>query len=337
MKSVLLDLPDAAGGTPALPFLLVVGDYGVVLDCTAIRAGAASWKQKAVAFTFHIENGKMMADALIYRPIKPVVISPGENVFTDTMKVTLACATAGVDIRYTLDGSRPTPKSARYTAPFTVNATCRLKTRAFRKGVTEDIWQQDGTHATVIYSAVYRKEAPAPAIAPRQTLPGLKYEYYEGVWTELLVRSLTIPAKSTGTVSKLMDVSARKTDGAFGLRYEGYLDVPADGTYTFHTPREYCFPDVDCGYDLRVFVDGREWNPAVRWQGHGTWSVALGKGRHAFKVVFTDLRLRPHKVELMWGYPHPDFTWKGLAPRLELSGPGVPKAPIPDAWLSRAL
>ena len=62
-----------------------------------------------------------------------------------------------------------------------------------------------------------------------------------------------------------------------------------------------------------------------------TLAAAVSKGKHTFKVVLTYLRLRPHKVELMWGYPHPDFTWKGLAPTLELSGPNLPNAPIPDA------
>jgi hypothetical protein len=104
--------------------------------------------------------------------------------------------------------------------------------------------------------------------------------------------------------------------------------------YTLYAPREFCFPDNDCGYDLRVFVDGREWNPAVRWHGHGTWSVALAKGRHELKVVFVDMRLRPHKVELMWGFPHPDFTWKGTVPDLTLSGPNLPRQSIPASMLS---
>ena len=134
-------------------------------------------------------------------------------------------------------------------------------------------------------------------------------------------------------VPKLLDVSPRKTNGAFGIRYEGFLDVPADGVYTFYAPREFTFPDNDCGYDLRVFVDGKEWYPAVRWQAHGTWSVALQKGKHALQGRLVDMRLRPHKVELMWGFPHPDFTWKGVAPVLMVSGPGMVKQPLPESML----
>ena len=49
----------------------------------------------------------MRVEQPIYRPIQPVVIEPVANVFTDTTTVTLTCATPGVEIRYTLDGSRP--------------------------------------------------------------------------------------------------------------------------------------------------------------------------------------------------------------------------------------
>ncbi len=313
--------------------LLLAGDRGLALDCA--RIGGLTPREPD--FTFRIERGQVLVEQPIYRPIQPVAIEPQANVFTDTATVALSCATPGVEIHYTLDGAKPVPQSPRYTGPFTVDRTCWLKARAFRPGVTEDVWQQDGTHATVVSTAVLRKEPLTPASSPARTAPGLKYDYFEGVWTELMARSLTMPAKSTGVLDQLLDVRPRQTDGAFGIRYAGYLDVPRDGVYTFHAPREFLYPDNDCGYDLRVFVDGREWYPAVRWHGHGTWSVALQKGKHALQVVFADLRLRPPKVELMWGFPHPDFTWQGVAPQLLISGPALPKQPVPDAWLCHPL
>jgi hypothetical protein len=316
--------------------LLVAGGRGLALDCTKIAAGGEAAAPPCADFTFRIDSGRVVVEKPIYRPIQPVVIEPPANVFTDTMTVTLSCATPGVEIRYTLDGAKPTPQSPLYAGPLAVDRTCRLKARAFRKGVTEDVWQQDGALATVVYSTVLRKEPPAPATETGRTAPGLKYGYFEGIWTQLMARSLTMPAKETGAAARLPDVRVRKTDGAFGIRYEGFLDVPQDGVYTFYAPDEFIYPDIESGYDLRVFVDGREWYPAVRWHGHGSWSAALKKGRHPLKVVFVDMRLRPHKVELMWGFPHPDFTWKGVAPALMISGPGLPKQPVPDAMLCHA-
>jgi hypothetical protein len=314
--------------------LLMCGEYGIALDCTSITSAGVTLEPPARDFTFRLVNGHVEIEKMIHRPIEPVSITSEVSVFTDATNVSFSCATPDVDLRYTLDGSRPTPRSSLYTAPFPVTRTCRVKVRAFREGVTEDVWQQDGTHASVVYSAVFRKESLIPAADVKAVVPGLRYEYFSGVWTELMARSLTMPAEETGVVPTLLDVSPRKTDGAFGIRFEGLIDVPEDGVYTFHAPREFIYPDIESGYDLRVFVAGREWYPAIRWHGHGSWSLPLAKGRHTFKVVFVDLRPRPHKIELMWGFPHPDFTWQGDAPTIEVAGPGLPRQPISAAMLS---
>ena len=36
-----------------------------------------------------------------------------------------------------------------------------------------------GTLATVVYHTVLRREAPAPAVKPAATKPGVAYEYFE--------------------------------------------------------------------------------------------------------------------------------------------------------------
>lgn len=64
--------------------------------------------------------------------------------------------------------------------------------------------------------------------------------------------------------------------------------------------------------------------------------MALAKGKHRFKVVFADVRCRPVRRDMMWGFPHPDFTWKGDSPELLLSGPGLPRQPVPDSMLANA-
>lgn len=61
--------------------------------------------------------------------------SPAAMAFlTDSLDVTLACATAGATIRYTLDGSEPTSSSAAYSAPITINGTTTIKAKAFKSG-----------------------------------------------------------------------------------------------------------------------------------------------------------------------------------------------------------
>ena len=142
-----------------------------------------------------------------------------------------------------------------------------------------------------------------------------------------------LPAQQTGTTDRLFDVSMHQSGSAFLTRYDGWLDVPADGVYTFHAPREFVIPDCDPGYDLRVFVDDQEWWPTMRWHALGTWSRALAKGPHKFRVIFVDTRTRPYKHETWMNWPNLDVLWKGVTPTLEVAGPGIARQSIPAAWL----
>ena len=61
--------------------------------------------------------------------------SPAAMTFVaDSLDVTLACATAGATIRYTLDGTEPTSSSTAYSAPITINVSTTIKAKAFKSG-----------------------------------------------------------------------------------------------------------------------------------------------------------------------------------------------------------
>ena len=147
-----------------------------------------------------------------------------------------------------------------------------------------------------------------------------------------------MPAKNKGTTSRLLDVSMRQGDGAFGVRYEGYVAVPTDGVWTFHAPTEFIGANCEPGYDLRLWIDGEEWSLGQRFHGRGLWSVPLVKGPHRLFVTFADARHRDRTVHgsgLWRGYPTPWVVWKGEAPVVEISGPGHKQQPIPNDWLFR--
>lgn len=134
----------------------------------------------------------------------------------------------------------------------------------------------------------------------------------------------------------LLDVSMRRGDGPFGVRYQGYIDVPDDGVWTFHAPAEYVGATCEPGYDLRLWIDGEEWDLGQRYHGRGIWSVPLAKGKHPLLVTFADARNRDrivHNSNLWRDYPTPWVVWQGEAPVIEISGPGFEKQPIPAKWL----
>ncbi len=64
----------------------------------------------------------------------PTITPPGGN-FDDPVEVTLATATVGASIHYTLDSSEPTQVSPLYSAPITLTASALLRVRAFAAGL----------------------------------------------------------------------------------------------------------------------------------------------------------------------------------------------------------
>lgn len=86
-------------------------------------------------------------------------------------------ARKGATIYYTLDGSKPTTKSNRYTQTFTVNKSCKLRTIAvypsFTSGEnTEDLLISKATMANVKYNVEPNNKYPG--LSPRELTNGLQ-------------------------------------------------------------------------------------------------------------------------------------------------------------------
>jgi hypothetical protein len=196
-------------------------------------------------------------------------------------------------------------------------------------------------------------------VTPRAT--GLQFEYYEGYWKDLWLSLDKLQPQKTGAVSEPFDLSVIPDDNrpiggkpaprekTYAFRYTGYLKVPEDGVYTIHAPHEYTHLDQVAGYELQVYLghalnpdnngvkkeeDLNYWYPATRLHGLGTWSVPLKKGFHPIKIVYIDFRTDSCK-RLNRTPDLRDAVWSGEKPDLLISGPGVPKQPIPASWLWR--
>ena len=75
--------------------------------------------------------------------------------------------------------------------------------------------------------------AASNAVAATASANGLRYKYYEGAWTTLPNFSTLTPRK-TGTTS-VVDLGPRMANDTFAFVWEGYINVPTAGTYTFET------------------------------------------------------------------------------------------------------
>lgn len=92
---------------------------------------------KAKAFTDGSTWHPSLMNSASYQIIGQIAapeISPAGGLYTDAQMVSITCATAGADIRYTLDGSEPTGESLLYAAPFTITQSCTLKAKTFMEG-----------------------------------------------------------------------------------------------------------------------------------------------------------------------------------------------------------
>lgn len=307
-------------------------------------------------FLGFIPRAAELSPVPVRRPIDPPTIGPADSTFTESMKVTITSETPGMDIYY-LAESMDEPEIPglqggltrasinatnwqRYDGPFEIDESTFVRAYAQRPGTAKEAFLANGTDTTLISYARFTKEAVRPAVAtPVDLQPGLNYDYLEERWFALWTYTDQLAPVSIGTTDTLLDVSMRQTDGPFGVRYHGYIDVPKSGIYTFYGPEEYTQNIAEPGYDLRVFVDGEEWYLGQMWHGLGQWQIPLEKGLHTFRVTFADARakeLENQRIDLWRHYPWAETTWKGKAPVLEVSGPGLDRQPLPNAWLKRA-
>jgi hypothetical protein len=144
-----------------------------------------------------------------------------------------------------------------------------------------------------------------------------------------------LPVKGSGPAHILLDPSdlaeIRKTDRAYAVKYDGFIDVPATGVYRFFAPKPLYDTTQDAGYELRVWIDGQEWFPNPDLHAENIWSVGLEKGPHRFEVSYVDFRWKTFHNDY-WMSWNPLQVWAGT-PILEVDGPGRKRQVVPAAWL----
>ncbi len=72
-------------------------------------------------------DGTITLNAAAATNVAKPTFSPAAGRYTEAQTVTISCATEGVAIYYTTDGSTPTVSSTRYTSPITIGETTTLK------------------------------------------------------------------------------------------------------------------------------------------------------------------------------------------------------------------
>jgi hypothetical protein len=79
-------------------------------------------------------NSMVYSIVVVHRLPAAPTFSPGSGLYTSVQHVTIASATAGAQIHYTVDGSTPSTSSPLYTGPVTVSANTTLEAFAWGTG-----------------------------------------------------------------------------------------------------------------------------------------------------------------------------------------------------------
>ena len=191
-----------------------------------------------------------------------------DNVFIGAATVRLL-PPESAELYYTLDGTVPDTASQRYTAPFSITDSCTLTLRCYnRRGVAAEIRR-----------ASFRPTRYAEPSADAGNLQnGLLVRWYDydgdncadideaPLQANFITDSVVIPDGVTGNI---------------GLICDGYIDIPADGIYSFYT---YSDDGSTLAIDGRTVVD----NDGLHSRPERSGQAALRRGVHSFSLRYFD-------------------------------------------------
>ncbi len=195
----------------------------------------------------------------------PYMISNNKLFLNDT-KVSLACDTKGAQIYYTLDGSEPTESSILYKKPFSISKTTSIKIRAY-------VNKQTSLTATALVEKAEYKQPVDPGLVDE----GIAYKYYTGFFRRTKDFEKMVPEK-TG-IHTNFNLDLRDREQYFAFNFNGYIQIPNDGLYSFHLKSN----DGSKMYlDNRLLINNDGLHPVVE----RSKTLALKKGMYPIKVEY---------------------------------------------------
>ncbi len=229
--------------------------------------------------------------------LQPPAISPAGGTYEDAVVVSLSHSDSQAALYFTVDGSIPTTGSFPYAGPFSLEVSATVKAKAFRTGFV------DSATASETYDVVtYRDpENPSPVTS------GVRYGQYLGTWSALPDFTALTPAETGARAT--FNISPRLQNDNFAFEFEGFIDAPAKGVYTFYT-------NSDDGSQLFIGTTMVVQNDGLHPPQEASGTIPLKAGRHAIRVTMFE----------SGGGEVLDVSW---------AGPGIAKTIVPAGALFR--
>ncbi|HEY0246610.1 MAG TPA: family 20 glycosylhydrolase [Mucilaginibacter sp.] len=205
----------------------------------------------------------------------PAVIGAKDTIIFGTqLTVDLKPSVTGAKVYYTIDGYPPRETDMEYTGPMTYNVPPDQYRELQAITITPT-----GKRSDITRTVVYNK-APLPPVVYQGTGIGLKYQLFTGPFNNTNQLNMAAPLDTAAMAVKSFNVNAfRRNSQAFGIIYNGFIRIDADGVYGFST-------QSDDGSVL--LIDDQ---PVVDNDGkHALYdkggSVPLQKGFHRFTLKY---------------------------------------------------
>lgn len=252
------------------------------------------------------DRARVKMDTAVVRRINegylPPLISAAHSLFTSSLTVTISNVRQQGVIHYTLDGSVPGKESPVYSRPLSLHETTLVRACTVF---------EDGSSSAAAEKQ-FEKVSLSPAMPVSNLQPGLSYAYYELANENIeALPDFDSLLQKTGGMTRTFSLDMARREEFFGLRFNGYIRIPADGIYTFYL-------DSDDGsrllIDDRLVVD----NDGTHGMLEKSGEAALAAGMHALQLLFFQGR-------------GAGSGGKGL--RVSIRGPRMEKQPLPAGLL----
>ena len=271
-------------GTSIGPRRLWRGDF-VRTDGVRLRITAAAASPVIEEISLHAEPPRVAIDA------------PSD--FIERATVTLTPDRPDAEVRYTLDGSEPGPRSRRYEGPFTVDRSLTIRAVAVLDGRPSPF---ETARSIAAHDGASLRD---PIVFVRAPDPGLRCRVYEGDRRSL--DGLDDSSPDLTTVVPSIDLAPRTRPERVALVFDGVIAAPADGLYRFHLAS-------DDGSRLYIGDDLVVDNDGLHAMAERSGVVGLRAGFHPIRLEY--------------------FNATGDAGlRVEWSGPGFGREPVGGAVL----
>lgn len=198
------------GSTPTASSTLYSSPISVpssqTLKAIAIKSGLSNSSVSTAAYTINLTAATP-------------TFNPGGGTFATAQSVTISTATAGAEIRYTIDGSTPTGSSTLYSSPVNVSATQTIKALAIKSGMSN----------SAIASSIYTISAGGGAgYVLRQYWGGIP-----GTAISALTGNANFPNSPTSSSYLTSFDAPRDVAENYGQKISGYVTAPTTGSYKF--------------------------------------------------------------------------------------------------------